>query len=71
MGKKDTKPRVAQFWQYEVIDVDGQVWPIATIYARNDAEAYEAWEEYAVDGPNNVAISLVKEEKEKPLVKWH
>jgi len=60
-----------EFYRYLVYKLDEDrnkyPFPYAEIYARDDAEAWELWEEFAVDGPSNVVIEYNKE-KQVPFV---
>jgi len=61
-----------EFYRYLVYKLDENRnkhrFPYAEMYARDDAEAWELWEEYAVDGPLDVVIEYDKE-KQVPFVK--
>jgi len=61
-----------EFYRYLVYKLDENrnkyPFPYAEMYARDDAEAWELWEEYAVDGPLDVVIEYDKE-KQVPFVK--
>ncbi len=61
-----------EFYRYLVYKLDENrnkyPFPYAEIYARDDAEAWDLWEEYAVDGPSDVVIEYNKE-KQVPFVK--
>ena len=56
-----------EFYRYLVYQLDENrdkyLFPHAEIYAKNDAEAWELWEEFAVDGPLNVTIEYDTEKQ--------
>ena len=61
-----------EFYRYLVYQLDKKrdkyPFPHAQIYARDDVEAWDLWEEYAVDGPHDVCIEY-KKDKQVPFVK--
>jgi len=61
-----------EFFRYLVYQLDQNrnkyPFPYAEVYARDDSEAWELWEEFAVDGPLDVTIEYEKE-KQVPSVK--
>lgn len=61
-----------EFYRYLVYKLDDNnkpyPFPYAHIYARDEAEAWEVWENYAVDGPSKVTI-IYNNEKQTPEVR--
>ena len=71
IGQRIEKKIIPEFYRYLVYQYDENrnkyPFPHAEIYARDDVEAWEIWEEYAVDGPSNVCIEY-KKDKQVPFV---
>jgi len=61
-----------EFYRYLIYRLDENrdkyPFPYAEMYARDDAEAWELWEEFAVDGPHDVCIEY-KKDKQVPSVR--